>query len=51
VLGPGASLLDDVAYLPGVRAGLIAPDDPYFAYLMTIARRDGLGGPLADGEP
>jgi hypothetical protein len=50
VPGAGSPLLDDVANLPGVRAGLIAPDDPYFAYLRAMALRDGPGGP-ADGPP
>ncbi len=40
-------LLDDVANLPGVRAGVITPDDPYFAYLRAI----GAPGPPADGGP
>ncbi len=40
-------LLDDVASLPGVRAGVIAPDDPYFAYLRAIAAQ----GSSTDGGP
>ncbi len=49
--GAGSPLLDDVASLPGVRAGVIAPDDPYFAYLRAIARPDGPGGAPTDSPP
>ena len=49
--GTVSPLLDDVTSLPGVRPGVIGPDDPYFAYLRAIAQHDKPSGPLADGPP